>query len=259
MADENKFNIVSFYNSLSDKDKQMLGPRADSIARFCQYDIPFKLTLKHAPKTGKILDWGCGNGFYSYFLLTQGYQDIVGYSFDKQCPAVLSDYRAFRYAQGLEGEPVKLPFDSGIFDSVLSVGVLEHVHQGVTAYQSWETPRGGDQTASALEINRILKPGGFFLIFNLPNKYSWTLLKKSSRIKHDKRFDKNSICKLMEESGFVIENMGRYGGLPRNATTRLPVFKNKAVSRVYNKLNNLMELALPIISTNWFVVARKPY
>ena len=58
----------------------------------------------------------------------------------------------------LSPDPVQLPFEDGGFDTVLSCGVLEHVH---------------DPDTSLDEIRRVLAPGGTF-VTNLPNRYSYT-------------------------------------------------------------------------------------
>jgi SAM-dependent methyltransferase len=215
-----EFNIEAYYESLDVKEREELGSRADSLARISQYEVPFQLTLKYANRGSHVLDWGCGNGFFSYFLVRHGF-DVVGYGFEDHCPPIIDGSKKFKYVRGDLDEPVKLPFENHCFDYVFSVGVLEHVHQIRTK------PEKGDQLKSVEEVYRILKPGGFFLIFNLPNKYSWTILKQNSRIKHDKRFNKEEIHKLMSEGEFTIEAIGRYGGLPRNSTSRVNLFKKK--------------------------------
>jgi len=55
-------------------------------------------------------------------------------------------------------DPAALPFEDDRYDAVLSCGVLEHV---------------GDPEASLGEIRRILKPGGTFYVYKLPNRRSY--------------------------------------------------------------------------------------
>ena len=51
-------------------------------------------------------------------------------------------------------EQPRLPFDDASFDAVLSCGVLEHVPY---------------EEGSVREIARVLKPGGHFFVYQLPN------------------------------------------------------------------------------------------
>jgi len=77
-------------------------------------------------------------------------------------PTYLARETLFEHRRGDPREPVILPFAADAFDLVFSVGVLEHVHEA-----------GGDARGSILEIERVLKPGGHFLCFHLPNRYAW--------------------------------------------------------------------------------------
>ena len=58
----------------------------------------------------------------------------------------------------LSSDPVRLPFESGSFDAVLSLGVLEHV---------------AHPHASLEELKRTLAPNGALYVYKLPNRYSY--------------------------------------------------------------------------------------
>ena len=105
---------------------------------------------------GRLLDWGCGYGHMSYLLRRRGFQ-VTGLTVPDENN--LSDsWNLLIREQGQEvivaGDDIALPFEDGSFDIVLSCGVLEHVD---------------DEAGSVKEIARILRPGGYFFVYQLPN------------------------------------------------------------------------------------------
>jgi SAM-dependent methyltransferase len=142
-----KFSTLFEQTSQDDIRRHVL--QFQSYLTLQQYEPVYKKTLDHLQINGKALDWGCGNGHFSYFLLHQNI-DVTGYSFDAQ-PPFLANHKGFRFVAGNINGPKTLPFRNQSFDYVFSIGVLEHVKE-----------TGGDELESMLEIFRILKPGGVF-------------------------------------------------------------------------------------------------
>ncbi len=76
----------------------------------------------------KILDVGCGNGNHVVFFVEQGF-DVYGIDISKEAIEIAN---AWLFKEGLKadlrvGDIVKLPFDDGYFDVVISHGVLDHI------------------------------------------------------------------------------------------------------------------------------------
>lgn len=106
-------------------------------------------------KGKKVLDVGCGGGFTCEHLSKKG---AIVSGVDRSLPSIETakthakemnlniDYRA--------GQGERLPFEDASFDIVTCVDVLEHVT---------------DLNQVLAEINRVLRPGGFFL-FDTINK-----------------------------------------------------------------------------------------
>lgn len=122
---------------------------------------------------GKILDVGCGTKPYESFF---NYSDYIGLEFDtgidseKKTADFYYDGKIF-------------PFDSESFDSVICNQVLEHVFEPKEFLS---------------EINRILKPGGKFLI-TVP--FAWD--------EHEQpydfaRYSSFGLVYLLEKNGFKI-------------------------------------------------------
>lgn len=106
---------------------------------------------------GEILDWGCAFGQMSDLLISRG-MNVTAFDYDPdgegERPLPYYPHISVRYSS----EPVKLPYADGLFDTVLSSGVLEHVQ---------------DPSGSLGEIARVLKPGGTLYVYKLPNETSW--------------------------------------------------------------------------------------
>lgn len=104
-------------------------------------------TLRHVPRTDRVLDLCCGYGFY--FSINPDAHGIDG---DPQCVKVLQDEgRSVVLANVLE----RLPYDDGSFEQVLAHDVLEHF---VLEELQLLFP----------EVHRVLQASGTFLVW-VPN------------------------------------------------------------------------------------------
>lgn len=225
-----------------------------SYATFSQYRIPFRKTSAYLAAPARVLDWGCGNGHFSYFLTRNGIR-TVGYSFDDP-PAHLRSAPLFEHVRGRTSDPVTIPFEANSFDAVFSIGVLEHVHES-----------GGDQKASLAEIHRILKPGGLFFCFHLPNRYTWIefIVRQANRWlgtqmhQHTKLFNYARFTALMEGLTFEMLESGRYNIIPRNRLTKCPdvVVDSRAGARAIDALDHALSVLFPWFCQNWYFILRK--
>ena len=111
-------------------------------------------------KDSKIADLGCGEGILVEELREQGY-DALGVDLNYESEAVVRD------------DITNTQFESGRFDVILCLDVLEHL-------------QFEDQVKALKEIRRLLRPGGR-LIASLPNlahfssRFSFLLLGKLLR------------------------------------------------------------------------------
>lgn len=108
----------------------------------------------------RVLDWGAGNGHISY-LLNHGL-DISTDSFIVNPNIKTLDFlKKLNLNLITSSDKFDLPFDNEAYDIVISSGVLEHVNE-----------YGGDLNHSLNEIIRVLKPGGYLIIWRLPFAFS---------------------------------------------------------------------------------------
>ena len=217
-----------------------------SLISVRQYLPAYELVRKHVPAGRHVLDWGAGNGHFSYFLMRSGYK-TSGFGFDDM-PEVCSGFGpgAYDYRRGCD--PVRLPFDDHFFDAVLSIGVLEHVRE-----------TGGDELASLREIRRILRPGGIFVCVHFPNRFSWIefLARALGRPSHRFSYTQTDILRLSENAGLHVIEIGRYGALPRNlwSSEILRALGNwPPAAATYQLADRILSGILrPVCQNYWFV------
>jgi SAM-dependent methyltransferase len=223
-----------------------------SLAAAHQYLALYRLWRRHVPAGAEVLDWGAGNGHFSYFLARAGWR-ATGFSFS---PFVYESWlpkgAPYDFVAGSEAEPVKLPFGDGRFDAVASIGVLEHVRE-----------TGGGEPGSLAEIARVLKPGGTFVCWHFPNQSSWidrAARQVPGKHRHLYRYTREEVNRLVAGAGLDLLETRRYGLLPRNSAHRLlgPVRDAEWAADLWNALDGALALPFNAIAQNHCFVARKP-
>jgi SAM-dependent methyltransferase len=207
-----------------------------ALANIAQYRLPFREALGRLSPRDTVLDWGCGNGHFSYFLTQHGIR-TVGLAFEDP-PSMLASEPLFQHVR--HDDPVTLPFENAAFDAAASVGVLEH--------------------------SRVLKPGGTLLVFHLPNRYSWIECVvrsvnpwlRSPVFQHSKLFTRADVEQFLPPDLSIVE-CGRYNIIPRNPTSALPAWLRDSPTFVagLNLLDDALTALLPVFAQNWFFVLRK--
>lgn len=191
---------------------------------------------KRLAPNSKVLDWGCGLGQMTYLLKNRGF-NVVSYDI-ASTKDTLPDISLCRNIQRITNiEPTLLPFPDQSFDAVLSCGVLEHVD---------EMSSPGNEAKSLQEINRVLKPTGKLLIYQLPQRKSWQeaivrMLKLGYA--HPKRYSGQEITRILKLQNFEVKHLSRYNLIPKNLTG-MP----KSIREIYGKLGQYILIADKILS-----------
>ncbi len=216
-----------------------------------QYRLLYRAVRRHVPPGAEVLDWGAGNGHFTYYLSRAGYRatafSISGAPFESWLPPA-----GWRSVEGKPEEPTRLPFETASFDAVSSVGVLEHVHEA-----------GGRAEDSLAELTRVLRPGGVFVCCHLPNQWSWIELVARRRAgvhTHDVRYRPREVEALVAGAGLECLELRRYAFLPRNLWSRAPrgVADARATSLLWNGADAVLGKLFPFLCQNYLLVARKP-
>lgn len=216
-----------------------------------QYRRLYDLVIRHVSAGGRVLDWGTGNGHFSYFLQRSGYR-ASGFSLLEGAFVRWLPDPGYPFTRGDERQPTRLPYPDGSFDAVASVGVLEHVRE-----------TGGTEAGSLGEIARMLRPGGIFVCYHLPNRWSWidwAARRVPGLHRHDYRYERSDIEALAAGAGLIVLDVRRYGILPRNFGARLPhaIRRSRGVARAWDWIDAILGVPLSRLSQNYYFVARKP-
>ncbi|MCK4441494.1 MAG: class I SAM-dependent methyltransferase [Sulfurovaceae bacterium] len=142
-------------------------------------------------KNTKILDAGCGNGNYAFYLADLGYINISAVDLFANI-----ETDKFKYQKSSIDN---LPFEDNSFDFIYSNSVIYYL----------ENPKYG-----IYEFKRVLKKDGI-LFFTAHTKYSfftlWRIIKRDifklksmEHLKGVKFYSANYYKKILEESGFEI-------------------------------------------------------
>jgi 2-polyprenyl-3-methyl-5-hydroxy-6-metoxy-1,4-benzoquinol methylase len=195
----------------------------------------------------RVLDWGCGWGQVTKLLHDHGLA-VAALDYRPDHERGVAPLERFPELEAhVTDDPVELPFETGWFDAVLSLGVLEHV---------------ADPDGSLEEIKRVLEPGGTFYVYKLPNRYSYLerLAKLMGLYYHganpeDAVYTKRTAVDLLRAHGFAIREFRRANMLPLTldgavATRAAPVIwtANRALARIPGL--NLLATNLELVATS---------
>jgi len=227
-----------------------------------QYRKLYELTETYVAPGSTVLDWGCGRGHFSYYLLKRGYR-VTAYSLEDppQLFSALQAEERSRLTLVRGTDPLLLPFPANSFSAAFSVGVLEHVRE-----------LGGTESGSLNELRRVLISEGTFIAYHIPNRLSYiealARLVYGRRYRsvaesvkfHKHRFGASDIAGLLEGARFQMAEFGRYGFLPRNSFNRLPASlrSGRRLTSAVNVADHLLErLFAPVVQNFYFVAQRK--
>lgn len=169
--------------------------------------------LAHVRDAGSILDAGCGTGAYSGILADSDARARV-VAFDASRAMTRHARGATRPASidFLQAAAEVIPFQTGSFDAVVSLHMLEFAHDPDTAMH---------------ELARVLKPGGMAVIAVLREASTWALTRRIPRVlakdadrtryDHGRFFRRGHLVRTMASAGLHpshVESLIRFPPMP---------------------------------------------
>lgn len=162
--------------------------------------------ISYLPKSGSILDVGCGNGRDANYLQANGFT-VIATDLSRQ---LLKE--AKKLYPGLQTQQMdmrRLSFDESTFDGVLANASLLHLEKQ-------------DVPLTLSGFNRVLKQDGMCLIIVKQGKGDMFVVeeKSSNMPRYFIYFQPDEIRELMEQAGFEILESYTYNGRQRRTNSR---------------------------------------
>lgn len=133
----------------------------------------------------KVLDIGCGYGWFEYNVLNMGVDHIWGLELsEKDILTAKSGVRNERVTFQV-GSAIALPFEDNFFDCVVSWEVIEHIPPNTEAQM-------------LKEINRVLKDGGVFYLSTPYRSLVGTVLDPAWWLIKHRHYTKGKMKKIVE-------------------------------------------------------------
>ena len=146
--------------------------------------------LRKQIKTGRLLEVGCGVGYF----LAQAEKYFETYGIDISPIAIQYAKKNTTKSILTVGSATNLPFKNDFFNIVVALDVLEHIHNPLNAL---------------IEINRVMRPHGL-LLMRIPNtasvgkklkKEEWHAFRDPS---HVSLLSREEWFSILRKSGFII-------------------------------------------------------
>lgn len=178
--------------------------------------------LLHRVAHGAILDIGCGIGKHLANVKTNS----VKVGIDAGISGLQKGKRIYSDIQFVCSSAYSLPVKNETFDTVISIDVIEHLHQPDAALQP---------------IYHLLKPGGMLFLQtpNYPVKRLYDLLHvvRGSREKfaddptHVSKFNSRSLAETLSRAGFKIKQVIARNVMLQKYIPRLELLRNTVLGR----------------------------
>lgn len=210
------------------------------------YDVQLVAALV-PDRAARVVDWGGLYGHVTAILRALGFANATNYLLDV-APAYPEFQRTFDLPTLTGSDPNRLSLDDASVDVLISSGVLEHVGEH----------DAGDEATVLRDIARVLRPGGWFVCWNLPNRWSVTewLARAARRYRHPRTYDRRRIEAALGGAGLQVVAARRHMLLPGTLHRWLgwcgtPLWRFRWDDRVSRWP------LLSLVARDWIVLARR--
>lgn len=148
-------------------------------------------------KGKKVLDIGSWTGPFEV-LIHDIASEITAVDIEKRALKVLK--RNLPKVKTVRAFSHKLPFGDNTFDAVCFFDVIEHISQGY-------------ELATILEINRVLKKGGYLFLATPYKNFLSNLLDPAYLLAGHRHYSRKQLSTMLSDAGFKVENVKVTGSL----------------------------------------------
>jgi len=199
---------------------------------------------KHAPNSGRIVDFGAGNGEFIVPMCALGF-DVTAVEPDELLRGRLLE-KGVRAVDG----PQQLP--DGSLAYVYTLNVLEHIE---------------DDVAALRQLHSKLAARGSLFIYVPAFPILYTSM--DARVGHVRRYTRATLVASVRSAGFVVEqvtyvdSIGFFAALLFKLTANKDGKVGRTAVKLYDRLIFPLSRAMDLVARHWFgknllLVARKP-
>lgn len=197
---------------------------------------------------GRVLEVGCGTGTYTAMLGALGGEVVAMDIDDDFVRAARGATAHMPNVQVRRGDVTREQWDSG-FDTILMFDVLEHLE---------------DDDTMLRKLHAALRPGGR-LILKVP-AFSWLLGTLDTAVGHHRRYEKASLVRLLEHTGFHDAHAWYFNAVALPGwwlngkvlgRTTPPAGQLKLMNRLVPLMRAVDRLARPVVGLSLFAVAER--
>lgn len=221
------------------------GYHITSDLNWLRYLNQVEVLNKIIPPQSKVLDLGCGLGFTTA-LLASSCKDVSIVGVDKVEHSPWKELKKFG-CDFCVCDATSLPFLTKSFEVIASFGVMEHIDSEMKFLR---------------EINRCLQNGGYNILFQLPNKYSFMeyMSKKMDIWHHERTYSGDDIKELIRVCGFVTICIAREHVIPAQVNRISRTFGNlfDKNHRELSRLDTILcKTPLCFFSQDYMLISKK--
>jgi len=147
----------------------------------------------------KILDIGCGFGWFEYNTLQRGVSHITGIEHTAEALSAARCNLSDAKVDFIDASALSLPFEDNSYDTVVSWEVLEHI------------PKGTEPKMFA-EVARVLKQNGRFYLSTPHRSFFSCVFDPAWWLIGHRHYSVDALCALAVGNGFEVEKVVLNGG-----------------------------------------------